>query len=67
MFLDKVNKYGYDFSDDIGNKRYSVKKVEKYLVNNTFPILRENDIKSDAVNNVSYELILKLIKDWVEE
>ena len=67
MFLDKVNKYGYDFSDEIGNKRYSVKRVEKYLVNNTFPVLRESDIKSDAVNNVSYELVLKLIKEWVEE
>ncbi len=67
LFLNNVNKYGYDFSDDIGNKRYSVKKTEKYLVNNTFPVLRENDIKSDAVNNVSYELILKLIKDWAEE
>lgn len=67
LFLDKVNKYGFDFSDDIGNKKYSVKRVEKYLVNNSFPVLRENDIKSDAVNNVSYELILKLIKDWVEE
>lgn len=67
LFLDKVNKYGYDFSDEIGNKRYSVKRVEKYLVNNTFPVLRESDIKSDAVNNVSYELVLKLIKEWVEE
>ncbi len=67
LFLDKVNKYGYDFSDEIGNKKYAVKKVEKYLVNNSFPVLRENDIKSDAVNNVSYELILKLIKDWMEE
>ena len=67
LFLDKVSKYGYDFSDDIGNKKYSVKRVEKYLVNNSFPVLRENDIKSDAVNNVSYELILKLIKDWLEE
>lgn len=66
LFLDKVNKYGYDFSDDIGNKRYSVKRMEKYLVNNTFPVLRENDIKSDAVNNVSYELVLKLIKNWLE-
>lgn len=67
MFLDKVSKYGYDFSDDIGNKKYSVKIVEKYTINSTFPALRENDIKSNAVNNVSYELILKLIKEWKEE
>ena len=66
-FLEKIGKYGFDFSDDIGNKKYSVKKIEKYLVNDTFPILRENDIGSDAINNVSYEIILKLVKKWMEE
>lgn len=67
QFLDKISKYGYDFSDDIGNKKYSTKQLEKYLVNDSFPVLRESDIKSDAVNNVSYELVLKLVKEWVEE
>lgn len=67
LFLDKVTKYGYDLSDDIGNKKYVVKKIEKYCVDETFPVLRESDIKSSAVNNVSYELILKLIAAWMEK
>lgn len=67
LFLDKISNYGYDFSDDLGNKKYAVKRVEKYRVDASFPVLRERDIKSNAVNNVSYELILKLIKDWLEE
>lgn len=66
-FLSKISEYGYDFSDEIGDKKFCVKSVDKYLVDSSFPVLRENDIKSEAVNNVSYELILKLIDSWKKE
>ncbi len=67
LFLIKLSEIGYDFCDDLGDKNYHVHKMESYVVDENFPALRENDIKSEAINNVSYELILKLIKDCMEE
>lgn len=66
LFLSKVAEYGYDFADDIGNKKYLVKSQEKYVVDRDFPILREEDINSNAVNNVSYELIIRQINKWLK-
>lgn len=65
MFLDKLANIGYDFSDELGNKKYNIASVEYYLVDDKFPALRESDIKSDAINNVGYELILKLLIDYL--
>ena len=62
MFLDKLANIGYDFSDELGNKKYNVANLEYYLVDDKFPALRETDIKSEAINNVGYELILSLCK-----
>lgn len=67
LFLLKLSEIGYDFCDDLGNKNYHVHKIEKYIVNESFPALREKDIKAEAINNVSYEIILKMIKDHLEE
>ena len=62
-FLDKLSNMGYDFCDDLGNKNYQVHSMQSYLVDDDFPVLRESDIKSEAINNVSYELIVKFIKN----
>lgn len=66
LFLEKITNYGYDLCDDIGNKKYQFSKIEKYVVNKDFPVLKESDIKLMAINNVSYELILKSISDFLE-
>ena len=67
MFLNRLSELGYDFCDDIGNKNYQVHEMTAYLVNSDFPIVREVDIKSEAINNVGYELVLKLINDYKEK
>ena len=67
LFLIKLSEMGYDFCDDLGDKNYHVHKVESYIVNNEFPALREKDINVDVINNVSYEIILKMIKEYMEE
>ena len=67
LFLIKLSEIGYDFCDDLGDKNYHVHKLENYIVNDNFPALREKDIKAEAINNVSYEIILKMIKDYMEE
>lgn len=67
LFLIKLSEIGYDFCDDLGDKNYHVHKVENYIVNDEFPALREKDIKAEAINNVSYEIILKMVKDYMEE
>lgn len=66
-FLNRLSEIGYDFCDDLGNKNYNVHRLDSYKVDDLFPALKENDIKSEAINNVSYELILKLIADFKEE
>ena len=66
-FLNKLSDIGYDFCDDLGDKNYSVHKIECYGVGDDFPALRESDIKSEAINNVSYELVLKLIAAFKED
>lgn len=66
LFLIKLSEIGYDFCDDLGDKNYHVHKIENYIVNDEFPALREKDIKAEAINNVSYEIILKMIKDYME-
>ena len=66
LFLLKLSEIGYDFCDDLGNKNYHVHTIEHYIVDKTFPVLREQDIKTDAINNVSYELILKMIKEYMK-
>lgn len=67
LFLLKLSEIGYDFCDDLGDKKFHVHEVEKYLVNEEFPALREKDIKTEAINNVSYEIILKMIKEYMED
>lgn len=67
LFLIKLSEIGFDFCDELGDKNYHVHKVENYVVNDDFPALREKDIKAEAINNVSYEIILKMIKDYMEE
>lgn len=66
-FLNKLSEIGYDFCDDLGNKNYKVHKTDSYFVDKTFPALRENDIKFEAINNISYELVLKLIDNFKED
>lgn len=66
-FLEKLAKLGFDFCDDLSFKKYQLSKIEKYIVNNDFPIIKESDIKSQAINNISYELIIKLIQKYQEE
>ena len=66
-FLQKLTDVGYDFCDDLGNKNYQVHSLIAYKVDDKFPILREKDLRSDAINNISYEIILKLIKEYEEK
>lgn len=66
-FLQKLTDVGYDFCDDLGNKNYQVHSLIAYKVDDKFPILREKDIRSDVINNISYDIILKLIKEYEEK
>lgn len=65
-FLEKLSNIGYDMCDELGDKKYQVLKMDKYIVDDKFPILRESDIKSKAISNISYELVLKLLDDFLE-
>lgn len=67
LFLFKISEIGYDFCDEIGDKNYHVERIESYIVDGNFPALHEKDINVNVINNVSYEIILKMIKDYMED
>lgn len=66
-FLKKISEYGFDFCDEIGDKNYDVKRIERFNVTPSFPAIRANNIPVSSVNNLSYELVLSAVKDFMEE
>ena len=64
-FLQKLEDYGFNRLDPVGDKKFEVKKIEIYRVDKSFPALHEEDIRNGAINNVSYELIINALKKWL--
>ena len=54
-FLKKISEYGFDFSDEIGDKNYDVKRIERFAVDPLFPAIRAENVPVSSVNNLSYE------------
>ena len=66
-FINKVLKYGYSDEDEmINNQKFEVKKMRFYLVDDKFPKLTSKAIKSSAITNVTYELLLSSIDEFKE-
>lgn len=67
-FINKVLKYGYfDDDDTINNYKFEVKKISTYEVDQTFPKLTRDSIKTNAIAQVSYELMISAIEDFMED
>lgn len=67
-FINKTLKYGY-IDDDltINNYKFEVKDEKKYLVEQTFPKLTRNSIKTNAISHVSYEILISTIEKYEED
>lgn len=64
LFLSKVSAQGYEFNDYYDNFNYAFCGFEKYIVNNSFPRLRKNDI-NEAIVKAQYDISLLGIKKFI--
>lgn len=68
IFVNKVLKYGYIINDSENNQyRFEVKKINYYGVDGKFPRLTREVIKTNAISQVSYELMLNAIDEYAED
>lgn len=66
-FINKVLKYGYiDEDNNLNNRKFEVKRITSYLVDDKFPRMTRNDIKQSAISNVTYELLISAIDKYKE-
>lgn len=66
-FTNKVLKYGYiDEDNELNSHKFEVKKVTSYKVDNGFPRLTRNQIKNQAISNVTYEVLINAIESFME-
>lgn len=67
-FINKVLKYGFfDDDDSINNSKFEVQKINSYLVNNNFPKLTRNNVKSMAITKVKYDLSISSLEQFKED
>ena len=67
-FINKVLKYGYaDEDNTINNYKFEIKKIQSYEVDKKFPKLTHETIQNSAIAQVSYELMISAIDEFMEE
>ena len=67
LFLSKLSSFGADISDESFSTKFDVKDVSLYKVDESFPKIKEEDIKYDEVCEVGYSLIVNSLKKFLEE
>lgn len=65
-FKNKILKYGYNDEEDIKWK-FEVKKIDFFNVSSDFPRLTSKNLKTNAIHNVTYEIIISAIDKYREE
>lgn len=55
--------WGYTYNDEYDNKNYHFISSKMYMVNNTFPCLRQRDLNK-SIGKINYELITSNIEEW---
>ena len=66
IFKNKVLKYGYNDEEDIKWK-FEIKKSTSFKVAGDFPRLTSDTLKTNAIHNVTYEIMLNAIDAFKEE
>ena len=65
-FMKKVTDVGYSYFEEYDKYIYFCKNINKYLVNDEFPRLKQEDLPKE-IATVSYELLIPNLKDFLEE
>lgn len=61
-FLDKLVEYGVGPINNFGSRKYDVKKIELYEINEEFPRITKSNINYPEIENVSYMISLNGIE-----
>lgn len=62
-FINKLQEYGYDFSEEYDEIYYKKEGMSFYKVNSNFPKIMRKDLKK-GIANVSYDIYCKDIKQY---
>ena len=66
IFINKISDVGYSYFEEYDNYIYFCKDIKKYLVNKSFPRLREQYLPKEIVT-ASYELLIPNLKEFLED
>lgn len=66
IFLSKISAYGFNMLDNNYMAKYNIKSITKYLVDDKFPRLKENDIIYPEICDVEYSLIVNGLNPYKE-
>ena len=68
LFINKVLNYGYtDEDDSINNYKFDVKSVNSYCVEQDFPRITRNNLTTNAISQVTYEIMINAIEKYAED
>lgn len=67
VFLNKLYSYGIDLTDSCFTEKFCVKSVSRYLVDENFPKISENDIIRKEICDVTYSLIINTLQEYLED
>lgn len=66
LFFTKLKDVGYSFNENYDNFVYNLVKVEKYLVDESFPRIKKRNLPN-GIGKVQYDILISLIKDYLED
>lgn len=67
VFLGKISSYGVDLSDACCTEKFCVKSFDRYMVDDHFPKMREDDIPYSEICDVKYSLVIGSLRGFLEE
>ena len=65
-FIKKIEKSGYTYFDEYDNYIYYCKNIDRYLVNDKFPRLKQENLPNE-IFTASYELLIPNLRDFLED
>lgn len=67
MLLSKIALYGISVTDESFAMKFDIKSLKRYSVKNGFPRITISDVPYTEINNVSYEISVAAINQFLED
>lgn len=67
FFLSKISSFGLDITDEAVLAQFDIKSVDTYKVDDSFPRLKEDDVKYEEMCDIEYSLIVASLKKYKED